>query len=780
VKPSGNLGEFCLLIGLAASLFSLLGWLAGAPWLSGFGIAYYPDWPLSAVANGALAIALLGIARGHVRASRRIICIPLLIGVGSLAEYGMGISLGLDNLLFGSEVRALSLPTPGRPGVLSTISILLLSALAAILPRSERWADQVSLGLIGVTIGLASISMLLLLLGVPLANQGIRLTSSLPASIALIAMAVGALAWRTGDDGPGLVLARSPEWRRARIALPIILILPAILLPIQVRFAEAGILPPPVSEIAGSIVNLLLMVMLLTWAVARIAEEGEALRESERRVALATEVHGVGIFDWDLQTNALTWTPGAEQQLGLDPGTIRCFADWLAIVPPEDAEAVADTIRQVAARKAETYSFRYRIRRADGTIHMIEGSARAFYNEHGKLVRSLGINIDVTGREAREAALQASEEQLRLILQTVPDAMVIIDDHGTIRSFSAAAERMFGYESSAVVGANVSMLMPATQAMAHDGYLERYRETGKRHIIGNVRILTARRADGSEIPIELNVGEARIGDERLFTGFIRDISQRVAAQEHLEAVHNEYARSARLSAMGEIAAGLAHELNQPLAATANFLGTAELLLAKVPAAAVAADQIASANGQIQRAGEIIRRLRDFIAKGEVDMRAEPLEPVVREAVALGLIGSLQFKIRLDYKLDPGAATMIADRIQIQQVLVNLLRNAAEAVRCCEPERRVIEIAAQAISEDMMEISVSDSGAGLSDEVMDQLYTPFLSTKGEAGLGIGLSICRRIVEAHGGTISATNRSDVGARIAFTLPRLDEREDAPNEA
>jgi two-component system sensor kinase FixL len=221
--------------------------------------------------------------------------------------------------------------------------------------------------------------------------------------------------------------------------------------------------------------------------------------------------------------------------------------------------------------------------------------------------------------------------------------------------------------------------------------------------------------------------------------------------------------------MGEVAAGLAHELNQPLAASANFLGAAELLLAGTAEGERAADLLKLSNTQILRAGEIIRRLRDFIANGDTEMRVEPLEEAVREAVALGLIGSHHFDVRADYDLAPDATLMIADRIQIQQVLVNLLRNAAEAVREVPPERRVIRVGARAVGDEMLEISVADDGPGLPDEVLSNLYTPFITTKGKSGLGVGLSICRRIIEAHGGAMTAVNQPEQGARIAFTVPR-----------
>jgi len=761
---------FCLAVAGLASAASFSGWLFDARWLSGLGIGSYPGWPLTALANGLLTLALLATMFRQVKAASALLTVPLLISVATLAEYLSGVSLGFDTWLFSNEVQGVALPTPGRPGFIPALSILLVSFCVMAVGRPARWADGVLLPLGSVTIGLASMSIALLLLGAGVQYQTIRLASSLPAAIAPIALVSALFVWRARQSDGSVLSIGGIGWRAARIALPIIVVLPAVLLPIGVSLAEAAILPPLTTEILASAFNLLIVVLLLSWAVSRIAAEHAALRESEARLSQAIDAHGVAICDWDVPSGRLLWSPGGEKQLGLAPGTVNDLESWRQALVAGDEEPVMAAIAAASARREPSFEFRYRIGQPDGSSRTIEGTARCFYDDDGQLKRVVGVNLDVTDREARAAALQASEAQLRSILETVPDAMIVIDERGSVRSFSAAAERLFGYSADAVIGSNVSMLMPAAQARAHDGYLARYLDTGVRRVIGRVRFLTARRADGTELPIELNVGEAWIGDQRLFTGFIRDISERVAVQERMDALRDEYAHTARLNAMGEVAAGLAHELNQPLAASANFLGAAEVLLSGSEEGERAADLIKLSNTQILRAGEIIRRLRDFIANGDTEMRAEPLEQAVRESIALGLVGSHHFDVRADCNVAPDASLMIADRIQIQQVLVNLLRNAAEALREVPSDRRVIQIASRAISEDMIEISVEDEGPGLSEEVLSKLYTPFITTKGKGGLGVGLSICRRIIEAHGGTMTAANRPEHGARIAFTVPRL----------
>lgn len=258
-----------------------------------------------------------------------------------------------------------------------------------------------------------------------------------------------------------------------------------------------------------------------------------------------------------------------------------------------------------------------------------------------------------------------------------------------------------------------------------------------------------------------------MGTQRLFTGFVRDISDRVAAEGQAQSLRGELARTGRVTAMGEMAASLAHELNQPLAATVNFLGAATIVAKGTAEAEKIGELLNLASGQVLRAGDIIRNLRQFIAKREVETRLEPVEKTVRDAVALVFVGSTRFDIALRYDFGLSCDHMLADRIQIQQVLVNLLRNAVEALQCQPAGQRAVEISSRRI-EAMIEICVADSGPGIRPEIHAAMFTPFSSSKGADGMGLGLSICRSIVEAHGGKISADNQESGGAIFRFTLP------------
>ena len=368
-----------------------------------------------------------------------------------------------------------------------------------------------------------------------------------------------------------------------------------------------------------------------------------------------------------------------------------------------------------------------------------------------------------------------SESHLRSILATVPDAMVVIDERGHMLSFSAAAEKMFGYSEAELLGENVSILMPSPDRERHDGYLQNYLRTGRRKIIGIGRVLTARHREGYTFPIELSVGEAEVEGQRIFTGFIRDLTERQQSELRMQDLQSELAHVGRVSEVGTLASALAHELNQPLAAVTNYCeGARELLAGPIDeeTAAEVREALEEAVTQALRAGQIVRRLRDFITYGHTERKVEYLPRLVTEANALGLVGSREYGVEVDVKLDPGAQKVLVDRIQIQQVLLNLIRNAIDAM--IDSMVRVLTISSRPDEGGMVRLSVGDTGQGMTEEVAAQLFQPFVTTK-ERGMGIGLSICRTIVEAHGGRIWCERRSTGGTLFHFTIPEAGTPDD-----
>ena len=366
----------------------------------------------------------------------------------------------------------------------------------------------------------------------------------------------------------------------------------------------------------------------------------------------------------------------------------------------------------------------------------------------------------------RQRELEVREAHVQSILDTVPDAMIVIDESGVMQSFSSAAEHLFGYRAVEAIGNNVSMLMPSPYREAHDGYLARYRQTGERHIIGVGRVVVGERKDGSTFPMELAVGEMRSSDGRYFTGFVRDLSQRQETEARLQELQSELIHISRLTAMGEMASTLAHELNQPLSAIANYIKGSRRLIENQDTEQWGRlrDALDKAGEQALRAGDIIRRLRDFVSRGESERRVESIAKLIEEASALALVGAKEHGVRVRFQFDRNHDLVLADKVQVQQVLLNLVRNAIEAM--VDVDERELVLSTAPAGDEMIEVSVADTGPGLAEEVAKQLFQPFVTTK-RHGMGVGLSISRTIIQSHGGEIWAERNPSGGTTFHFTL-------------
>lgn len=369
--------------------------------------------------------------------------------------------------------------------------------------------------------------------------------------------------------------------------------------------------------------------------------------------------------------------------------------------------------------------------------------------------------------------LAEREAHLRSIYDTAPDALVVIDERGIVQSFSAAAERVFGWTASEVLGRNVKMLMPQPYRGDHDGYIGHYLNTGERRIIGIGRIVVGERKDGSTFPMELAVGEVRSERGRVFTGFVRDLTERQRTETRLQELQAELVHMSRLTAMGEMASALAHELNQPLSAVNNYMSGARRLLERSPHPEPRIQEaLDKASEQALRAGEIIRRLRDFLARGEGERQVLSLPKLVQEACALALVGAKEHGVRVRYSFDPRVDMVVVDRVPIQQVVINLVRNGLDALQG-QPRRELTVATTLSDEPGLALVSVSDTGPGIDPSAAAKLFQPFVTTKA-TGMGVGLSISRTIVEAHGGRIWTEANADGGATFKFTV-RLAREED-----
>lgn len=370
----------------------------------------------------------------------------------------------------------------------------------------------------------------------------------------------------------------------------------------------------------------------------------------------------------------------------------------------------------------------------------------------------------------RNAAALSETRDLHALLDTVPDAMVVIDTTGRILSFSRGAERMFGYAESDVIGENVSILMPSPDRERHNSYLSRYLQTGEKQVIGKGRVATARRRDGETFPINLSVGEMELGGVKVFAGVVRDLTDIEETEKKLRNLQAELAHVSRIISMGALATSIAHELNQPLTAVTNYVQAVRDMLESPSAEDMASirEALHECGLQALRAGDILHRLRDFVSAGETTRQIANLEQLVREATALALLDADIRNLDVQTLLETEGAQILADPIQIQQVLVNLLRNALEAMEKSRIKKLVISSRNDANG--MLRVSVADSGSGLDPRIAEQLFNPFISSKSD-GMGLGLSICRTIVTAHGGKIWGEPSEFGGTAFHFTVMSAD---------
>jgi two-component system sensor kinase FixL len=393
-------------------------------------------------------------------------------------------------------------------------------------------------------------------------------------------------------------------------------------------------------------------------------------------------------------------------------------------------------------------------------IALVGGQLRRTLTRQDRALRDLA---------EREALLRAS-------LDAVAEATVVIDEEGVITTFSHAAEQLFGWSAQEVCGQNAKLLMPAAHAEAHYRHVRRYVETGERRVMGSSRQVMGQRRDGAEFPMELRIGEVKIGRRRYFTGVLRDLSTMREAERRSDELQAHLTQVWSLNSMGEMASVLAHELNQPLSAVANYLRAARTLIANLEVDDDdLIDAVSRAGDQAVRAGEIIRTMRDLATRGGTEQKAESLSAILAEIEFIVGLMVRDAGARVFYDLHQGPDTVLADRIQVQQLVVNLVRNAIDAV--AKFPNREIKITTRPDADGKILTTVEDSGPGVDIAVMGRVFQPLASTK-PSGMGLGLSICRAIVENHGGRIWVEASPLGGAAFCFVLARTGVIGDGPS--
>jgi PAS domain S-box-containing protein len=384
------------------------------------------------------------------------------------------------------------------------------------------------------------------------------------------------------------------------------------------------------------------------------------------------------------------------------------------------------------------------------------------------------LRKEIAERKRTEEELRSSEERHRVIVEAANDAVVSMDDHGVIQFANPATARIFGYDPTELMGKPMTLLMPESVRGLHESGFRRYLATGQRHINWQGVELTALRRNGQEFPVEISFGEQTRDGHKVFTGFIRDISERKQAEDRLrvserdlQMTQAELARVSRLTTMGELAASIAHEVNQPLTAVVNNGNACLRLLASrnlEPEVLQRALEGIVADGT--RASSVLARIRAFIKKEPAAKTELDLNEVIQEVLVLAGPELDENQVLLDQQLTTDLPFVLADRVQLQQVLLNLVMNGIEAMVAVTNRPRFLGVQSRIDESGDLLVALSDSGTGFDSE-LDRVFTPFFTTKAN-GMGMGLSISRSLIESHGGRLWATPNSPHGAVFSFILP------------
>jgi len=446
---------------------------------------------------------------------------------------------------------------------------------------------------------------------------------------------------------------------------------------------------------------------------------------------------------------------------------------WGKLIHPDDYHRVNEIVNKAITQKTY-FELEYRIVTKKNNVRLVWERGEAVTSILNKDVILEGFITDITNIRLAEKEIASSHAFSDAIVNSVVEAVITIDQKGSIKSFNNAAQDMFGYTLNEVKNKNVKSLMPPNYADHHDQYLANYLHNKQASIIGTGRELQAQRKDGSVFPIHLSVNEIQSHEDTMFVGLIRDITQQRMAAEQTRKHIEQMAHAERLNSLGEMAAGIAHEVNQPLTAISLFSQSGKNLCIngkfdRLP------EIFEKVSQHSRRAGAVLERMQVMTKQGERQKEQVDCNVLIDDVVKLAEPDATMRNITIKIKGGEASAEVCVDIVQIQQVILNLLRNGMEAMQASSLEQqKVIELSIQLLPEILphttVKISVVDSGCGLSSSMTDKLFTAFSSTK-KNGMGIGLSISKSIIEEHGGTIHYTSNIPTGSVFYFILPLVD---------
>jgi PAS domain S-box-containing protein len=502
---------------------------------------------------------------------------------------------------------------------------------------------------------------------------------------------------------------------------------------------------------------------------AVIGERGRAedqARRKEEQLNLALSAAHVGAWDWDISNDSATWSGKAREIFGVPTGegavTTR---DFLGVVKAEDRPMLEAVMNHAFVEPPDTFEVEYRVVRPDGAIRWVLSRGKVVEGDGGRPVRMLGVSADITESKLAEAALRSSEERFAKAFRASPDAILIArQPEGRIVEINERWQTMFGFTRAEAIGRTIDEL----RIFAHQVDIDRFGASMASQ--GYVREfeLDMRNGAGEILRAVLASETVDVGGEPCLITLIRDITERRRAEHEVAAQRQQLAHLGRVAVLGELSGALAHELNQPLTAILANARAAQRMLQRdnvdMTELRAILDDIVSDD---RRAGAVIHRMRALIRKGDTEPQQVVANEVVSEVLDLAHSDLILREVTVTTRLSPALPAITADRVQLQQVVLNLIVNACDAMADNPPTERALTIST-ADEGSAVRLSVSDRGTGITSDAVDTVFEPFVTSK-KHGLGLGLSICRSIVDAHGGRMWAVNNEERGATFHLLLPR-----------
>jgi two-component system, LuxR family, sensor kinase FixL len=495
------------------------------------------------------------------------------------------------------------------------------------------------------------------------------------------------------------------------------------------------------------------------------------LRQSEERMSLAANAANLGMWLWDVPKDEVWMTDKGRALFGFTPGERVNYETLTARVHPDD-RARREAAMKGALETLGQYAVEYRVVLPDGNLRWIGARGHCTNGRGSKGTRLLGVSIDVTAQKQAEEALRESEARFRLVVEASPNGIVLVGSKANILLANPEAEKLFGYEREELIGQPVEVLVPERCRGGHLAQRRAVHPAPAAWAVNAGRDLFIRRKDGSEVPAEVGLSSIEGEHGTLVLAVIVDISPRKKAEADARQYREELAHLSRVEILGEMAASLAHELNQPLTGIMNNASAGRRFISKGRADLPKLDGLLEAViADTRRAGQVIQGIRGMVRKGEVKRVPVNLNNIVADVMLFVRSEALERHCVLTTELDPKLPMVIANPVLLQQVLINIIVNAFDAMAETPIADRRVIIGTQRGLNGSMQVNVRDFGTGLPVENPQQIFQHFFSTK-RHGLGVGLAIVRSIIASHGGELAAMNVEGGGACVCFSLPAISE--------